>query len=77
MTAQGHSTGVLAAVCYPGSGSTDIETLVCKCGTCGEEYDINDVLRTSELDIPVSGMYFWSDVLYTHSYFLNKNNILQ
>ena len=60
-----HSTGVLAAVCYPGSGSTDIETLVCKCGTCGEEYDINDVLRTSELDTSDSGMYFWSDV--THS----------
>ena len=38
-----HSVGVLAAVCYPGNGSTDIETLG-KCGTCGEEYDINDVL---------------------------------
>ena len=45
-----HSTGVLAAVCYPESGSTDIEAL-CKCGTCGEEYDINDViLQTCELD---------------------------
>ena len=59
-----HSTGVLAAVCYPGSGSTSVETL-CKCETCREEYDINDVLRTSELDTSDSGMYFWSDV--THS----------
>ena len=65
-----HSTGVLAAVCYQGSGSTDIETLVCKCGTCGEEYDINDVLRT--------GMYFWSDVncicILTFPQFMNKKD---
>ena len=52
---QPHSTGVLAAVCYPGSGSTDIETL-CKCGKCWEEYNINDViLQTHELDTSDTG----------------------
>ena len=72
-----HSTGVLAAVCYPGIGSTSVETL-CKCGTCGEEYDINDVLCTGELDTSDRGMYFWSDVncipILTFSQFMNKKD---
>ena len=39
-----HKVGVLAAVCYPESGSNGLKTSG-RCPTCREEYDIKEVLH--------------------------------